>query len=82
MENAIKHNIVSADKPLKIKVYTQDASLVITNNLQMKNQIHDSTGIGLDNIGNRYKLLGEQTIKVNKDDNSFTVTIPLLVNKN
>ena len=82
MENAIKHNIVSADKPLKIKVYTQGASLVITNNLQMKNQIHDSTGIGLDNIGNRYKLLGEQTIKVNKDDDSFTVTIPLLFNKN
>lgn len=57
MENAIKHNIVSQDKPLKIIVKVIDGNLVVTNNLQKKNQIIESTGIGLTNIRNRYKLI-------------------------
>lgn len=78
MENAIKHNIVSADKPLKIDVYAENGSLVVSNNLQKKNQLHESTGIGLDNIRNRYKLLGDKTVQVTESDNNFTVSIPLL----
>src|SRR5690349_16419609 len=57
MENAIKHNIVSSDKPLSIHVFAQNEKLVVTNNLQKKNQVIESTGIGLDNIRNRYKLI-------------------------
>jgi LytS/YehU family sensor histidine kinase len=78
MENAIKHNIVSSGKPLRIDVFTQNGSLVVTNNLQIKNQLNESTGIGLDNIRNRYKLLSDLPVKVNCDDNNFTVSIPLL----
>ncbi len=78
MENAVKHNIVSADKPLKIEVFAQNGSLVVSNNLQKKNQLHDSTGIGLDNIRNRYKLLGDKTVEVTEATDHFTVSIPLL----
>jgi LytS/YehU family sensor histidine kinase len=56
MENAIKHNIVSSDKPLKIDVFTENGRLVARNNLQMKNQLSESTGIGLDNIRKRCRL--------------------------
>jgi hypothetical protein len=80
MENAIKHNIVSSDKPLKIEVFTLDGKLVISNNLQKKNQVHESTGIGLDNIRNRYKLLGNGQVEVTENRSSFTVTIPLIEN--
>jgi LytS/YehU family sensor histidine kinase len=80
MENAIKHNIVSADKPLHIDVFAENGSLILSNNLQVKNQINESTGIGLDNIRNRYKLLGDKEVKVTEDDNSFTVSIPLIEN--
>ena len=80
MENAIKHNIVSAEKPLQVKVFVEDGNLVISNNLQMKNQVNESTGIGLDNIRNRYKLLGDKEVKVTESENSFTVSIPLLQN--
>jgi len=80
MENAIKHNIVSADKPLQINVFTENGSLVIRNNLQMKNQVNESTGIGLDNIRNRYKLLSEKTVKVTESETNFTVSIPLIDN--
>jgi hypothetical protein len=81
MENAIKHNIVSSGKPLRIDVYTQSGSLVVSNNLQAKKQLSESTGIGLDNIRNRYKLLSAEPVIVTCTDNNFTVSIPLLDNK-
>jgi two-component system, LytTR family, sensor kinase len=80
MENVIKHNIVSADKPLQINVFTENGSLVMTNNLQRKNQINESTGIGLDNIRNRYKLISEKPVKVEESLHNFTVSIPLIDN--
>ena len=80
MENAIKHNIVSSDKPLKIEVFAQNGQLVVSNNLQKKNQINESTGIGLDNIRNRYKLLGNDQVEVTENGSDFTVSIPLIEN--
>jgi two-component system, LytTR family, sensor kinase len=78
MENAIKHNIVSSDKPLKIEVAVQNERLVVSNNLQKKNQMNESTGIGLDNIRNRYILLGNGQVEVTENGSSFTVAIPLI----
>ncbi len=78
MENAIKHNIVSADKPLHIHIFAENGSLVVNNNLQMKKQISESTGIGLDNIRNRYKLLGDKEVRVTETATNFTVSIPLI----
>jgi two-component system LytT family sensor kinase len=80
MENAIKHNIVSADKPLKIDVYAVNGTLVVSNNLQKKNQVFESTGIGLDNIRNRYKLLSDKVVEVTESSGNFTVSIPLIEN--
>jgi two-component system, LytTR family, sensor kinase len=80
MENAIKHNIVSSEKPLKIDVFASNGKLVVSNNLQKKNQINESTGIGLDNIRNRYKLLGNGQVEVTHQGDNFTVSIPLIEN--
>jgi len=78
MENAIKHNIVSSSRPLKINIFTENGSLVMDNNLQMKHQVSESTGIGLDNIRNRYKLLSQKEVKVTETGSNFTVSIPLI----
>jgi two-component sensor histidine kinase len=80
MENAIKHNIVSSDKPLKVNVFAENGNLVVRNNLQKKNQVNSSTGIGLDNIRNRCKLLGNGEVAVTESGTSFTVSIPLIEN--
>jgi LytS/YehU family sensor histidine kinase len=80
MENAIKHNIVSSEKPLKIDVYAQNGRLVVNNNLQKKNQVNECTGIGLDNIRNRYKLLSDKKVEVIENGANFTVSIPLIEN--
>jgi two-component system LytT family sensor kinase len=78
MENAIKHNIVSAAKPLNIDIFTENGTLVVSNNLQLKNQLIESTGFGLDNIRNRYRLLGDRMVEVEEGPSSFTVRIPLM----
>ena len=78
MENAIKHNIISAEKHLKIEVFTANNSLVITNNLQRKNQPVESTGLGLSNIRNRYQLLTNNPVQIIKTDTDFTVVVPLI----
>jgi LytS/YehU family sensor histidine kinase len=80
MENAIKHNIVSSEKPLKVIVSAVNGRLVVSNNLQKKNQVFESTGIGLDNIRNRCRLLGNGQVEVTENGANFTVSIPLIEN--
>ena len=78
MENAIKHNIVSSAKPLHIAIYTENGRLIVRNTLQKKNQAMESTGLGLDNIRSRYRLLGDRAVEVEAGPASFTVSIPLI----
>ena len=79
VENAIKHNIVSKEKPLKIRIaQVGDNYLAIENNMQEKVTFEKSTKVGLQNIRNRYRLLTDLPIEINTDENSFRVRIPLL----
>ena len=77
IENAVKHNVASRKKPLKVEVFSQNGHLVIRNNLQKKKNV-SSTGVGLANIRNRYAFLVEKNIKVLENDEYFEVTIPTL----
>lgn len=78
LENAIKHNVVSSQKPLYISIKTTDEKLIFKNNLQRKIQFQESTGLGLNNIKNRYKLLTTRPVEVWQSDNEFIVELPLL----
>lgn len=77
VENAIRHNIASAAKPLRISIRTQDGSLVVANNLQPKTSIQATSGIGLTNINERYRLLLGKEIQIAMDDQFFTVKLPM-----
>lgn len=81
LENCIKHNRISQDEPLKIRVYIQDNYLVIQNNLQIKSQLQKSTGKGLKNIHERYAAITNKKVEVEKSANEFFVKIPLLNKK-
>ncbi|MBU2650745.1 MAG: histidine kinase [Bacteroidetes bacterium] len=79
IENAVKHNVVSMKKPLEISIVTRDDNtLVLANNLQKKKEETYSSGIGLDNIRSRLKILTDRTLDVHESENEFRVTIPLL----
>lgn len=80
IENAVKHNITSSSKPLKIELYLDNDNIVVRNNLQKKNQTYNSTKMGLENIRSRYKLLADKNIIVQKDDNHFTIHLPIIKN--
>jgi len=82
IENAIKHNVLSLEEPLQIKVYNEgETMLVVSNNLQPKLSTEASTGKGLENISTRYKLLSNQTIVITNNSKVFEVKLPLLTNK-
>ena len=78
VENALKHNEVSKMHPLSISVFFDDNFIVVRNNLQLKTNQNDSTGIGLSNIKSRYEFLSSQPISVSEADGFFTVKIPLI----
>jgi two-component system LytT family sensor kinase len=79
IENAIKHNRISPEQPLHISITTNDApALIVNNDLRPKTKTEEGTGTGLKNIKERYKLLANQTVTISKDDNKFSVTLPLI----
>ncbi|NIJ54733.1 sensor histidine kinase [Dyadobacter arcticus] len=79
IENAIKHNVVSKENPLKISIHQEgDQYLVVKNNIQEKTIFEKSTRVGLQNIINRYSLLTERRVQVIEDGALFTVKIPLI----
>jgi sensor histidine kinase YesM len=77
IENCIKHNVVSLDKPLKIKLYTEGDFLVIENQIQLKRGAL-STGVGLDNINQRFMHLIHREIEIDKTETTFKVKIPMI----
>lgn len=78
IENAVKHNIVSAKKPLIIKLAAVDNYLIISNNKQIKLQVHNSTKVGLENIKSRYKLVNDTEVRVIETEDIFQVELPLI----
>ncbi|MCC6410972.1 MAG: histidine kinase [Saprospiraceae bacterium] len=77
-ENAIKHNVISSEKPLTVEVLAENGHLVVRNNLQKKNQVMDSTGVGLQNIRDRYRMLADKEVGVIASHQYFTVVLPLI----
>ena len=78
LENAVKHNMVTSNKPLHIKIYEDGNHLVVMNNLQPKQIVKKSSGVGLENIKQRYNLLSERKVYINQRDKDFAVAIPML----
>lgn len=79
IENAIKHNVASRAKPLVINLHTNgNETLVISNNLQLRDVVENSTEIGLQNIMKRYLLVGNRKVEVKKTTDNFIVILPLL----
>lgn len=78
LENTIKHNVVSPQRPLYIRIFEQDGFLVVQNDLQKKEVLQDRKGVGLQNIVNRYAILTERHVLVQETKEHFTVKLPIL----
>lgn len=78
IENAIKHNVVDLESPLKIEIYVKDGYVVVENNLQKKAFVETSNKRGLQNLISLYKYLDNRPIKIEDTEGVFRISIPLI----
>jgi LytS/YehU family sensor histidine kinase len=78
VENATKHNIVSAESPLVVRISTEDGWIVVRNNLQLRIHGQPSTHLGLENIHRQYLDIAGRGIVVEKSSTEFIVKLPII----
>lgn len=78
VENAIKHNVLSQNKPLTISIECVDGYVLVENNFQPKELLEYSSGLGLKMIENRFAYLTKQPVVIDKTAAHFLVKIPLI----
>jgi tetratricopeptide (TPR) repeat protein len=79
VENAVKHNRMSVTEPLIVHISLDEQNrLVVRNKLQPRSTPSNSTGVGLQNIMNRYALLTKRQVWAGETEDQFMVKIPLL----
>ncbi|MEG1607648.1 MAG: histidine kinase [Mucinivorans sp.] len=78
IENAVKHNEISARRPLTITITTPQQQVVVQNAIQSKRTKTTGTAIGLSNLEARYKLLFHKPIECSVENDTFCVKLPLI----
>ncbi|MBK6946755.1 MAG: histidine kinase [Haliscomenobacter sp.] len=78
VENALKHNVVSVEKPLHIRIEDKNGFLEIRNNLQLREPAGGSTKLGLLNIRNRFAFFSDRQVDIWQNTEEFCVILPLL----
>jgi len=78
LENTVKHNVVSEQRPLHIRIYVEGDYLAVQNDYQKKEVLQDRQGVGLQNIINRYGIITKRKVLISQNENTFTVKIPIL----
>jgi two-component system, LytTR family, sensor kinase len=88
VENAVKHNVIHANKPLVIEIRSIPAGrLMVRNNLQRKTTRVLSNQVGLSNITAKYRLLAQRRtsyssaasgVVVDESETYFSIILPLL----
>lgn len=76
IENALKHNTATPDKPLTILIEEGETGVTVSNNIQRRNNINN-TGVGLRNLRKQYELHNQQII-ISEHNNNFTVFLPFI----
>lgn len=77
LENATRYNSALQYQPLQINIFYEDGKLIIKNNIQIIHNPETSTGIGLANLNERFKILLHKEIEVEKTATDFIVKLPL-----
>jgi LytS/YehU family sensor histidine kinase len=78
LENAVQHNRLSTAEPLRVTIALAGNCLRVANPVQPRLVPAASTGVGLQNIVGRYRLLTDQPVQVAEAGGYFTIDLPLL----
>jgi two-component system, LytTR family, sensor kinase len=82
LENAIKHNQLTNEFPLGIDISYDDGRIIVSNNMQAKYHTETSTGLGLENLAERYRILCGDEIVIKNDGRTFSVSINTFADEN
>jgi hypothetical protein len=77
-QNALKHNTLAAAQPLNISVRIDGATLIFQNELRSRSKPPNSTGIGLENLAERFRIAVGQPIVWIAESQRFVVRLPLV----
>lgn len=78
VENAVKHNIISEQKPLLINISSDGKHIIVSNTINPRISVEPSTGIGIPNLEKKYRLISDKPIEIEKSPEYFTIKLPLL----
>ncbi len=78
IENATKHNAVSEENPLVVRVEASGDSITVTNNIIPKVTKIQSTGLGQTYIRQMYQDITGRQIAFKKTETTYSVTLPLI----
>jgi len=77
VENAVHHNLGIEKNPVHIEIYI-GKKIIVSNNIIPKQHIKHSSGKALNNLKEQYALLSNDRIEIERSDENFTVTIPII----
>ncbi len=78
-ENAIKHNAFNVSKPLIMEIkLNEKEEITFENNRLTKVTLVESTGFGLNNLSQRFRLFSSKDLVIDRQDLSFMVTLPII----
>jgi LytS/YehU family sensor histidine kinase len=77
-QNALKHNTVGADRPLQIRVRVDGTTVVFENDVRSPAKPARSTGIGLTNLAERFRIATGQPAVWGFEQDRFVVRLPLV----
>jgi hypothetical protein len=82
LQNAVKHNDLSSERPLRVSIRLDGDRLLVSNTLVPRGPqdgAESSTGVGLDNLARRCRLLVGTPARWGRLDGQFVVSLPLLL---
>lgn len=77
IENAIKHNLGTAENPIIIHI-TFTENILVENNVNLKSNKNRSSGKALQNLQDQYQLLSQDPIEIKTTKSNFLVSLPLI----
>ncbi|MDA3893054.1 MAG: histidine kinase [Salinivirgaceae bacterium] len=78
IENCVKHNEISTQKPLNISISRNNGFIEVVNNIQYKNVGSDSKKTGLSNIKQQFSYFTDQKIIIEQTEDYFSVQVPII----
>lgn len=78
LENCFKHNEISEENPLNVRIYVENDYVTVYNNLQKRRTVKENGSVGLDTLKKRYKMISGNPVIINVTDSDYTVKVPLI----